>query len=79
MLNAFQRQQEAQSTLMRLSASHGLSAQGLISLGSTQTFKVGRMFSMLAELGDKIPDEEVTKTIFHADRVPRIPVAVYYL
>lgn len=48
-------------------------------MGSTQTFKVGRMFSMLAELGDKIPDEEVTKTIFHADRVPRIPVAVYYL
>ena len=34
---------------------------------------------MLALLGDGIPNEEVTKTLFHADRVSRIPVTLFYI
>lgn len=48
----------------------GLSLEGLMTLANTQTFKVGRILQMLAELGDQVPEQRVNKTIFHQNDVP---------
>lgn len=37
------------------------------------------MLSLLAEIGDKLPEQNVVKTIFHVEELPRVSILLYYL
>lgn len=49
-----------------------------MTLGTTQTFKVGRMLQVLAEIGEDIPDNE-PKTVFHCIEQPPFSILVFFL
>jgi hypothetical protein len=50
-----------------------------MTLGSTQTFKVGRMLQILAEIGDDIPESAEQRTVFHCIEQPPFSILVFYL
>lgn len=67
-------------TLARLASSYGLSVAGLYSLHKSQTFKVGRMLALLADIGDKMAMEHsVPRSIFTHEHLPRASIIVMYL
>ena len=37
------------------------------------------MLSLLAEIGDKLPEQNGVKTIFHVEELPRVSILLYYL
>ena len=37
------------------------------------------MLSLLAEIGDKLPEQNGVKTMFHVEELPRVSILLYYL
>lgn len=37
------------------------------------------MLTLLAEIGDKLPEQNLTKSIFCVEEVPRVSILLYYM
>lgn len=76
-MKALQIHNLAHMALSRLATKFGLTHPGLISMGNSQTFKVGRILMILAEIGDQLREERRPRSIFIQDYVSNQTILVY--